>query len=133
MSFPESFYTYLAANSTITATLASANAIWPEYIPQSHDGFPAMSYSLADDEDVNLLNGDVSDAHVAVMQLSIYDRSFKSVNDAASAVKSELIGYRGAMGSHTVDHVMKDGEITLPPEGDTGLLGVRLTFRLNYY
>lgn len=134
MSIAESFYTYISGNSTITGVLASANAIFPESLPQNHSGFPAITYSVVGDSDISLLSGGRSDTHQASIQINIYDQSFKTVNDVATTIKSELIGYRGTLGSHTADYIRKEeaGEITLPPEPDTGLYGVRLTLNVTY-
>lgn len=135
MSIFESFYNYVSNNSTITAALGNSSAIYPEFIPQSHSAFPAASYSLAQDEDIPLLNGGKSDTSVAVIEVSIWASSYKSANDVATIFKAQLIGYRGSFGSHTADHIRKEegGEVSLPFEPDTGLCGVRLSFAISYY
>jgi len=131
----ESFYNYVSNNSTITSALASADAIFPEFIPQDHSGFPAVSYSLAQDEDIPLLNGSKSETGMAVIQVSIWAVSYVAASDVATIFKAQLIGYRGTFDDHTADYIRKEegGEITLPYELDTGLCGVRLSFAISYY
>lgn len=133
MSIVESFTTYLEANSTITAVLASANSIHPELLPQQHDGFPALVYSLTDDENINMLDGSVNELSFATIRLRILSPLHKAVHDVATVLKSELTSYRGVMGSNTVELVWKMSERGLPPEIDTELHSVLIDFKIAYH
>ena len=133
MSIAESFNTYLEGNATITAVLASAEAIWMEGLPQAHDGFPALVHSLSGEEGINMLSGGENETAFATIRIDIWATASKTCHDIATVLKSELLGFRGAMGTNTVVDVKRQVEFATPQEADTGLNRVVLDFRIAYY
>ncbi len=132
-SIVESFTTYLEANSTITALLASAESIYPGGAPQQNDGYPLLTYELSSDDQFFNLEGTVNELAIAALRLSVWDKNIKTINDIATTIKSELNGFRGAFGSHTADLITKENEFSTPEEADTGLNRIVLEFRIAYY
>jgi hypothetical protein len=129
----QSFYSAVSSNSTITDLLASANSIWPESLPQSHDGFPALSYTLVTDDDLYVMKGTKNELETANIQVNIWDDSALVVHNIATTIKSEYSGFRGAFGSHTAELIQKVNEFSVDRELDTGLYRVVLEFQVRYY
>lgn len=132
MSIMQSFYSVITGNSTITDLLASTGSVWPESLPQSHDGFPALSFALDSDEDIYNLKGIKNELEVATIRVRIWDDSVLSVHNIASTIKSELSGFRGPFGSHTAELILKTNEFSVDQEIDTGLYSLILDFSIAY-
>lgn len=128
MSIKTSLYTFLSGTSSITSTLASTNSVWPSHIPQNHDGFPLIVFSMDDDEDQQLLDG-VSDVKEARFTIDCYDGSYLTADQVATAVKDALIGHRGTFGANTAEHIRKERELDLL---DDDLHRVNLQFLIAY-
>jgi hypothetical protein len=125
----QSFYTFVSGRAGITALTGS---IYPIMLPQSHDGFPAITYSMDDDADQPLVDGTVSGMREALFSVDCWGLTGVSVQSLASAVKTELIGYIGTMGAHTVNRCRKEREDFNFYESDTGLFRVNLQFLVAY-
>jgi len=133
MSLAESLTTFLEGNANITALLASADAIWANATPQDHDGYPAITYEISGDIQQGLLEGSVNELAIASVRLNIWDHNFKTCNDIATTVKSELNSYRGVFGANTAEHIIKENEFSTPQEDDTGLNRIVLEFQIAYH
>lgn len=131
MSISQSTYDYLSGNSTITGALASASAIFPHMMPQNYVAYPALTYSLDDETPVELLSGGVSDTKFATFELNVWSDSHTAAHDAASTIKTEMVGYSGTFGSHTAGLIRIIGEQSLY-ESDTRLYRVRMTLEITY-
>lgn len=130
-------YTFLAAKSSIRAIVAMDTSVSPNkpsfyvhMLPQNHIGFPALTYSQDDNSDQHLLSG-VSTLKEALLSVDCWALTYSSAHSLASAVKSEMVGYRGTFGSSTVDFIQKERELDLY-ESDTYLHRVSLQFRVAY-
>lgn len=132
MSIVQSVYSALSGNSTITDLLATANSIWPEALPQAHDGFPALTFGLDSDEDLYSLKGVKNELQRATIRIRIWDDSVLVVHNIATTIKSELSGFRGSFGSHTAELILKENEFSVDQEIDTGLYSVVLDFSIAY-
>jgi hypothetical protein len=122
------FYTFVSGRAGITALTSS---IYPQFLPQQHPGFPALTFALDDDQDQQLLDGSVGGMREALMVVDCWDGSYITAHALADAVKLELIGYVGAFGASTVDRIRKEREIELY-EADTELHRVALQFFIAY-
>lgn len=133
MSAFESLVTWLEANSTITATLASAASIHPDLLPEQHDGFPALTIEQNADENQFLLSGSANELARGTFRISAWDVDKKAVLDIATTLKSELNGFRGSMGSHTIEHARKVNEFGSPQEATSRLFRQVVDFEIAYY
>ena len=133
MSISESFVTYIKANSAITNLLATADSVYPGSLPQHNNGVPALTHRLDSDDDIQQLDGGVNELSFATIRLTVWAYRVKEVHDIATTLKSELRGYRGALGTHTAEHVLNEIEYSLPEELETNLNGLVLGFRIAYY
>ncbi len=131
----DSLYTVLQTNSTLTDLLRSTKSIYPHVLPESHPGYPAVTYALVQEEDIPLLNGTRADLRRATVEVRVWDDNYSKVMEIAEVVKTALIGVTGTFGTHVADFIRKDesGEVTLPPEPGTKLYSSRLRFDLNYH
>lgn len=100
-------------------------------LPQEHDGFPAIVYSMDDDQDQQLLNG-VSGLKEARFVIDVYDDDYVTADSVATAIKSALVGYTGTFGADTADHIRKERELDFY-EPQTELHRVNLQFLIAYY
>lgn len=133
MSAYESLVTWLEANSTITALLAGASSIHPDLLPQTHEGFPALTIEQNADENTFILSGAANELAKATFRISAWATSKKTVLDISTTLKSELNGFRGAMGSHTIEHVRKVNEFGSPQEATSRLYRQVVDFEIAYY
>lgn len=131
MSIRTSLYSFLSGTSSITSTLASANSVWPQMLPQKHDGFPAIVYSMDDDQDQQLLDG-VSGLKEARVVIDVYDGQYVTADTVATAIKDALIGYRGTFGADNAEHIRKERELDIY-ESETELHRINLQFLIAYY
>ena len=126
MTITQSFYSFLSADSGVTAI---TSRIHPGSVPQSED-FPAITFELTDDEPTLILDG-FGSASLARMNVDCWDKSLVTAESIATAVKNALIGHYGTFGSNTVTNVVKTRELHLE-ENDTGLRRVSLQFDILY-
>ena len=122
--------TYLLTQSSVTSLLSSTTAIYPIFLPQSHAGFPAMTYSQDADDDFHLLEG-VSTLYEALVSLDIYSYGYEINREIADAVRAALVGFSGTFGSVTAQHVRCSRDIDLY-ESDTRLHHTSLQFLIAY-
>ena len=118
-----SFYTYLNAQISVP--------IYPQVLPQRHNGFPAITYIQDDNLEQTLLDGTNSSLLEARFQVDCWANSYNSVHQLAEDVKAALTGYTGPFGDYTADHIRKEREIDLF-EQDTGLHRVSMQFFIAY-
>lgn len=129
MTISQSFYSWLSSQSAVTAI---ASDISPGSTPQQQ-AQPAVTFSLQDDTDTELLYG-VGSASTALMDIDCWASTVVSAESLASAIKTALDAFRtaqGAMGDHTVAHIQKTRELHLE-ETDTRLRRVSLQYAITY-
>ncbi len=127
-------YAWMAANSSINA----AATIYPAWLPQQNTTFPAISFSVDDNQDDQLIDG-IGSLTTSLISVDCWASTYAAAHTLADVVKSELVGYRGAFGNVssspvvtvTVDHVRKTRELDLY-ESDTRLHRVSLQFLIAY-
>lgn len=127
-------YAWMTANATINA----AAVIYPSWLPQQNTTLPALTYSVDDNQDDQLLDG-VGSLVQSLVSIECWASTYAAAHTLADVVKSELVGYRGAFGdltvspnvTVTVDHVRKLRELDLF-ESDTRLHRVSLQFLIAY-
>lgn len=121
----QDLYTFLSSRSP-----ALCNAIYPEYLPQTHP-LPAIVLELDGDNDLQLMDGSQSSLHEALVTVNCYDASLLVAGQLADSVKSALVGYCGAFGGVDAQYIYKESE-TSAPETETGLRGIALQFYIAY-
>lgn len=129
MTISQSFYAWLAAQSSITAI---AQDISPGSTPQQAER-PALTFQLQDDQDTDLLFG-AGSARTALMDVDCWSPRQLTAESLATALKAALAAFRtevGVMGAHRVTHVRKTRELHLE-ESDTSLRRVSLQFEITY-
>jgi hypothetical protein len=127
-------YPWFVANATINA----AAAVFPSWLPQQNTTFPALTFSIDDNLDDQLLDG-VGTLRQAFVSVECWARSFLAAHTLADVVKAQLIGFTGPFGNLAsspqvkveVDHVRKVRELDLY-ESDTRLHRVSLQFLIAY-
>lgn len=105
--------TYLAAQAGVTALLThhGKTHIYLSRIPQSNppaDSFPAVLYRRAGGHDHDLDGG--SGLSTASFEFHVADPEPTMVESVCEALRQELQGYRGTMGSSTVQRCTLDDE-----------------------
>ncbi len=129
-------YTFLAAKSSIRAIVAMSGnsptkpSFYTHMLPLKHYGYPALTYALDEDSDQQLLSG-ISGLKEALLTVDCWALVYSQAHSLAAAVKAEMVGYRGAFGSSTAEHIRKERELDLH-EPDTKLFRVSLQFRVAY-
>lgn len=104
--------------------------VWPYMLPQQHSGFPAITFSVDEDMQDQILDG-VGSLRMARVSIDCWDRSYLAVNELADSICDDLVPYRGLVGTYTVDHIRKERQLDLY-EADTGLFRVSLQFFIAY-
>jgi len=127
VSIKTSLYTYLSGNSTISATGA---VIFPQTIPPQSTSQKMLTFAMDEDSDQQILDG-VSGLREALFVVDCYSPSYLDADTLATAVKSALVGYRGALGTNVAEHIRKEREFDLF-ESDTRLHRVSLQFLIAY-
>ena len=132
----QDLYTFLQDKASIRAIVALSSAsprkasIYPYFLPQSHIGFPALTYSMDDDLEQTLIDG-TSTMKEAILSVDCWAYDYIRAHDLADAVKDEMVDYTGTFGSSTVNHCRKERELDLY-EPDTKVYRVSLQFRVAY-
>src|SRR5262245_30992977 len=126
----QSFYTFLSTQPGIPA------AFFPLRLPLNHEGFPALTFNVSDDADIPLLDGGVSSAHTALIDVDCWAKnSLIQAETLATAVKAALfpggVSYVGPFGSIDVDMIIKTREFH-SEEPDTRLVRISLQFEVSY-
>jgi len=124
-----SMYTFLSGTGSVTSLCSS---IYPEFLPENHQSFPAIVLGLISNDEEMLLDGTTSSLSTATITVDCLDKSLSSAAAVASAVESALIGYRGPFGTETVDHLRKESEDLIPLDPSTELIGVSMQFFIGY-
>lgn len=126
----EAFYAYVSTNAAVAAVSSPSPLLYPHVMPQDHAD-PAMTYELDADDDQQLLSGSVSTLRRAVIDTSCWSVSVNTARTLAEALYGALVGYRGAFGDHTVDHIRLERKFELF-ETDTELYRVSQQFLIAY-
>ena len=127
MSIKTSVYSVISGTGAITSL--ATGGVHPQNIPAQSTA-PAITFSMDDDADQQLLDG-VSGLKEARFVIDCYSLSYLTADQMASAVKTALVGYRGAFGTNTAEHIRKERELDLF-EADTRLHRVNLQFLIAY-
>lgn len=136
MSMTDGFRTYLVAQAPITAIVGSTNprVFGGNIIPQDED-LPAITYWEAGTDHRHHFGGASGFAFVQ-LRVDCWAETRTGARTLAEAVRAELQGYRGAMGSANVRccHAMERSNAYFPPEsGDkVGRYLVPWEFRIGY-
>lgn len=137
MSIGADFYTYVAALSSIRAIVGLSTtspqkaAVYPNFLPQNHYGFPALTYTQDEDAQSNTLDG-VSTLKEALLTADCWALTYLNAHSLANALVTDLVGYRGTFGTVTADFIRLERSLDLY-ESDTKLHRVSLQFRIAYY
>jgi hypothetical protein len=124
----------MKANSAINA----AAVIYPSWLPQQNQTFPAVTYSIDENQDDQLLDG-VGSLIQSIVSVECWAMTYAAAHTLADVVKSEMVGSRGVFGDLTtspmvtvwVDHIRKVRELDLY-ESDTRIFRVSLQFVIAY-
>ena len=133
MSLTDGLRTYLAAQAPLTAII-STRLFGGNIIPQDKD-LPAITYWEAETDHRHHMGGASGFAFVN-MRVDCWAVSRVAARDLAEVVRTELQGYRGAMGSDNVRccHATERANEYFPPEGGDkiGRYLVPWEFRIGY-
>lgn len=125
-------FTFFRDNGSIAAQCSS---IYPNFLPENHAGFPAISFSLDKIEDP-ILSGGSSSLYEALLNIECFDGNYNVARQLADTVSIEMVGLTGTMGTSypviTLDSCRKELDTELPIESDTGLFHISLQFRISY-
>lgn len=115
MGIRQDLRTYLAAQSGITALLTAngKTRIFLSRIPQANPpsaSFPAVLYRRSVGGHEHDLDGSAGIA-VAQFEFHVADPDPTTVESVCEALRQELQGYRGAMGSSTIQRCTLDNEV----------------------
>ena len=124
----------LYAHMVGNAEIAAAATIYPSWLPQQNTTFPAITFSVDDVQDDQLLDG-VGSLTQSLVSIDCWAATYAAAHTLADVVKAELVGYVGTFGNVTaspqvavtVNHIRKTRELDLF-ESDTGLYRVSLQF-----
>lgn len=130
MSIGQDFRAYLKTSNLVMSLLASPDAIYPQFLPAKRN-YPALTYAQDANDDIGLLEGSNSGLHTALISVDVWHYDYILSHRIADALRTVLVGYRGAFGSVTVDKIRCDRELDLY-EYDTGLNRVSLQFFIAY-
>lgn len=133
MSAMQALITWLLANGTITATLASASAIHPIFLPRNHPGFPALSVEQTGTDEIALLDGGVNELRTATIRITVWSRTVLEAANISQVLDSELNGFRGQMGTRTCELARKVGEYSVGYEDSTELYRYANEYDIAYH
>lgn len=120
MTIQEGLYTYLAAQSAITAL--TSTRIYPIIRPQN-TALPAITYQrISSSHEHHLSAGSLqsSDLHQVRMQVDCYATTYKGAETLAKLVEAALDAYRGTMGTVNVLGVFLDSSTDMVERADDG-------------
>lgn len=103
MNSEAAIYHLLSNDSTLTALLSTATAIWPEIAPQGAAN-PCIVFMETTPE-VNNTNDGVSELDVNNIQVDVYADSAAQRNTIAARVRTVLDGASGTYASIVVDSI----------------------------
>lgn len=118
----QDFFTFLSGQVS--------TQIYPQFLPQNHQGFPAITFSVDDDRDDQLIDG-VGSMRTALVSVDCWDLDYLSVHTLADSVSSALVGHVGTFAGSEVSHIRKERQLDLY-EQDTGLFRVSLQYLIAY-
>jgi hypothetical protein len=115
----------------------SVEGVWPQMLPQNHPGFPAITYSIDDESDDQLIGG-IGSLTVAVITVDVWDKSYAEAHRIADALSKGLVSYSGLIGAYgspeksvIANHIRKERQLDLyDNEGD--LHRVNLQYLIAY-
>ncbi len=93
-----SFSQFIRSRTAITALTTD---IKPYALDDDHAD-PAITYSLANERKINLLNGSISDLNLTYFDVMCWSDSYADAKELANVVASEFRDYTGTFGSEYV-------------------------------
>lgn len=133
MSVESGLYSYLTAQSAVTSLVSTR--IYPLAAPQDA-AMPFVVYQRISDRHEHHMGG-ASGVATATIQLDAYASTYLSAKAIAEALRGELQGYRGTMGSYAVRRCHLDGtqDDYEPSEtaGDKGTWRVSSDYQIAYH
>jgi hypothetical protein len=127
----------LVLHSFLVAKATGAAGVWPQMLPQNHQGFPAITYSIDDESDDQLIDG-IGSLTTAVVTVDVWDASYITVHQIADALCKGLVGYHGLIGAYgspekqvIANHIRKERQLDLY-DNDGDLHRVNLQFLIAY-
>jgi hypothetical protein len=123
MLLEESLYSFLTSDSAVSAMVE--DRVFAEIAPQKSP-LPRIVYTrIATQRTQSLCK---TDSKVrALMQIDLYDRTYKGSKDLAKLIFNTLIDFTGNMAGTRVSSVISDSEVDLD-DPDPGLYRVSQTY-----
>lgn len=122
MSISTNLRKYLLSKSAITSLVGTR--MFPRKIPQKNSAFPVIVYRIVSQDAAHHLAGGAGYAGTRI-QLDVYSETETETDALAEAIRNQMQGYSGAMGTASVTSVVLKNSQDLyePPQdnSDTGL------------
>lgn len=125
MTIEEGLYAHLTAPTSHTYPLAGTR-VYPLIIPQDVS-MPAIAYQRVDGDPILAHDGQ-SKLVRATFQLTCQAKSYATVKAMATALRKDLAGYRGLMGSVSVNYCNQINEVDSDEMLDASLVRADFTF-----
>ena len=111
MGLESGLVTYLGARAGLTAIIDTR--IFPQLVPQGANNYPAVTFQTISESNTHSLSG-VSGLAMSRLQITCWGRTVLDALRVRDAVVDALDGYRGLMGSTTVQSCLKLDERDMP-------------------
>lgn len=107
MDIEEGLVAYLNARAAVTALVG--NRIYPMLVPQGSDNYPAVTYQIIDASSDVTFDGP-SGLAMHWFQVTSWARTYLAMKAVRNALYDALSGFKGSMGTVTVQGCFKSGE-----------------------
>ena len=118
MSVTDGLRTYLIAQAPLTALIGTTNPrIWGGNVIPQAESLPAVTYWESESEHFHHMTG-ASGRAIVMMRIDSWATTLVAALALAEVVRTEMQGYRGAMGSDNVRfcHFYGQNDEYVPPE-----------------
>ena len=113
----EDLRSFLVVDAGVLAVVAVSSdspqrvAIHPVQMPKNRIGYPSAVFTLDGEERQQMMSGFANELVEAYLTIDCYALTYLQAHALATAIQTAIEGYRGAMGSSTIEHVRVETKI----------------------